>query len=415
MRFEEFSLRRETLEAIYALGYECPTPIQEKVLPIALSGRDVVGQSCTGSGKTAAFSIPIAEQIQRGTGLRVLILAPTRELCLQITRDLGDMTRNRGLKVVPVYGGQSIEVQLRKVGEADVIVATPGRLLDHLQRGTVRLDRIEILVLDEADRMLDIGFIDDIRRILRATPEERQTLLFSATIPGPILQLSRKYMKDPVHVAISTEVDRPDIEEVFILVEEAEKFQMLMYLLDTEVPSSAMIFSNTKRLTDTLAENLKAQAYDAQAIHGDMKQASRERVIQSFYQKKLTLLCATDVASRGLDISDVSHIINYDIPEDPEDYIHRIGRTARIGKKGKAITLLSPSGYQAMRNLEEIRGGVEFVEVRGFNPEAYAPMDPRLRSNGRIRSNKKKGGRRVSWGRGGPRRGAPQRGRPRPP
>jgi ATP-dependent RNA helicase DeaD len=409
MKFEDFSLSKKTLEAINALGYKAPTPVQEQVIPIALSGKDVLGQSCTGSGKTAAFSIPFAERVVPGEGLQALVLAPTRELCLQITRDVEDMTRNRGLKVVSVYGGQSIEIQLKKVGKANIIIATPGRLLDHLRRKSINLRGIKTLVLDEADRMLDMGFIDDIRRIIRATPLERQTMLFSATIPGPIHRLSNKYMNDPELVEITHEMDKPDIDEVFHQVEEEEKFQHLMYVLDQEVPESAMIFCNTKTLTDTLAENLKLQGYEARAIHGDLKQSKRERVIQGFYKKKFPILVATDVASRGLDIDDISHIINYDVPQDAEDYTHRIGRTARMGKKGKAITLLSPSGHQDMRNFEKFYGYVEFTEIEGFNPEMYAPLNPKLRSKDRIRTGKKKGRGRPPRGRGGF-RGRPRRG-----
>lgn len=400
MKFEEFSVNRKTLDAIGALGYETPTPIQEKIIPIALSGNDVVGQSCTGSGKTAAFSIPIAERITEGNGLKVLVLAPTRELCIQIAKDVENMTRNRGLKVVPVYGGQFINIQLRKVGRADIIIATPGRLLDHIRRKSIALDSIELLVLDEADRMLDMGFIDDIRTIITATPKGRQTMLFSATIAKPILQLSKKYMKNPEYVEIPREVDNPNIDEVFIQISEDEKFQLLMFLLDTEAPQSAMIFCNTKILTDTLAENLNRQGYDAIAIHGDLKQARREVVIQKFYQKKVTILCATDVASRGLDVSDVSHIINYDVPQDPEDYVHRIGRTARMGKKGTAVVLLSPSGHRAMRGVEEVHGHIDFTEVDGFDPEMYASLDKKLRSSrDRMRSNRNGG--RQGFSKGG--------------
>ncbi len=395
MKFEEFNLDKRTLDAIDALGYKTPTPVQEEVLPLALSGKDVVGQSCTGSGKTATFSIPIAERIKAGDGLKVLVVSPTRELCLQITKNIGDMTRNRGLRVVPVYGGQPINVQLKEVSRADVIVATPGRLLDHLRRRSISLRQIEILVLDEADRMFDMGFIDDVREIIRATPRYRQTLLFGATIPGAIVQLARRYMKNPEYVEISKEVDNPEIEEFFIQVPEGEKFQLLRHILDIEVPQSAMIFCNTKKLTDTIAENLKYSGFDAMAIHGDMKQSKRERVIESFYQKEFKLLCATDVASRGLDISDVSHIINYDVPMDPENYTHRIGRTARIGKKGRAVTLLSPSGHRGMRNLEKMLGSVEFTKVAGFSPKRYAPLNPRLRSRDSIRPNEKRGGRRF--------------------
>ncbi|MEE9594192.1 MAG: DEAD/DEAH box helicase, partial [Candidatus Hydrothermarchaeales archaeon] len=242
---------------------------------------------------------------------------------------------------------------------------------------------------------LDMGFIDDIRKIINATPRYRQTMVFGATIPKAILQLSRKYMNTPEYVEISQEVDKPNIEEFFIQVREDEKFQMLRHLLKTEAPQSAMIFCNTRKLTDTIAENLKYPGLGAMALHGDMKQAKRERVIKSFYQKEFNLLCATDVASRGLDISDVSHVINYDVPMDPEDYTHRIGRTARMGKKGRAVTLLSPSGHRDLRKLEKALGSIEFTEVRGFNPKTYAPLNPRLRSKDYIQQNKKNGDRRY--------------------
>ncbi len=396
MKFDEFNLDRKTLDAVYALGFKEPTAIQEAVLPLALLSRDIVGQSCTGSGKTAAFSIPIIEQIKEGGGgLKSLIVAPTRELCLQITRDIRALARNSGLKIVPIYGGQSINVQLKHVGQADVVVATPGRLLDHIRRRSISLRHIEILVLDEADRMLNMGFIDDIRKIIRDTPTDRQTMLFSATIPPPIRQLSKHYMKNPEYIEISTEIDTPDIDEFFVHVPDKEKFQMLCFLLASEAPQSAIIFCNTRRFTDIVAENLKKNVgYDAKAIHGDMKQSKRERVIKSFYRKEFKILCATDVASRGLDISDVSHVINYDVPIDPEDYTHRIGRTARMGKKGRAITLLSPSGHKDMRNLERMVGAVEFADVAGFNPGSYAALDLKLRGKSRAWSNKQRGGKR---------------------
>jgi ATP-dependent RNA helicase DeaD len=399
MKFSEFNLDRRTLDAIYALGFKEPTSIQEEVLPLALSGRDVVGQSCTGSGKTAAFSIPMIERIKVGGGsLKGLIVAPTRELCLQITKDIRALSRNNGLKVVPVYGGQSINIQLRHVGRADVIVATPGRLLDHLRRRSISLRQVEVLVLDEADRMLNMGFIDDIRKIINSTPTDRQTMLFSATIPPPIRQLSRQYMKAPEYVEISTELETPDIDEYFVQVGDKQKFQMLSFILATEEPQSVMIFCNTRRFTDIIAANLKKKVgYDAMGIHGDMKQSRRERVIKSFYRKEFKILCATDVASRGLDISDVSHVINYDVPIDPEDYTHRIGRTARMGKKGRAITLLSPSGHKDMRNLEKMLGPIEFADVEGFNPESYATLDPRLATKNRVpRPNRRRGKRRFS-------------------
>lgn len=388
MKFNEFNLDTKILDAIDALGFKEPTSIQEQVLPLALKGRDIVGQSCTGSGKTAAFSIPMIEKIKNGHGgLKGLIVAPTRELCLQITKDIKAMARNTDLKIVAVYGGQSINIQLRLVGKADVIVATPGRLLDHIRRRSISLRNVEMLILDEADRMLNMGFIDDIRKIIRDTPKDRQTMLFSATIPPPIRQLSRQYMNDPEYVEISTKIETPDIDEYFVQVKDKEKFQMLSFLLETEAPKTAMIFCNTRRFTDIIAENLKkSSGYKTQAIHGEMKQSRRERVIKSFYRKEIDILCATDVASRGLDISDVSHVINYDVPIDSEDYTHRIGRTARMGKKGHAITLLSPSGHKDMRNLEKMIGPIEFADVAGFNPKSYTPLDHSLRGKNRNRN-----------------------------
>ncbi len=395
MKFSEFNLDVKTLDAVDALGFKEPTSIQEKVLPLALSGRDVVGQSCTGSGKTAAFGIPIIERINGSGGLKGLIVAPTRELCLQITKDIRALSRNNGLKVVPIYGGQPINVQLRHVGSANVIVATPGRLLDHLRRRSISLGHVEVLVLDEADRMLNMGFIDDIRKIISATPRDRQTMVFSATIPGTILKLCKSYMKDPEYVEVPNDVEAPDIDEHFIQVRDKEKFQMLSFILKTEAPESAMIFCNTRRFTDIIAANLKNKVgYDAMGIHGDMKQSRRERVIKSFHHKEFKILCATDVASRGLDISDVSHVINYDVPIDPEDYTHRIGRTARMGKKGRAITLLSPSGHKDMRNLEKLLGGrIEFSDVDGFNPDSFATLDHRLATKNRVpQKNRRRGG-----------------------
>jgi ATP-dependent RNA helicase DeaD len=324
------------------LGWTEPTPIQKKVIPVLAAGRDVAGQAQTGSGKTGAFVIPIIEGLNRDTrGVQALILAPTRELALQITEVVRDLSSNK-TRVATLYGGQPIERQLKALREGvQVVVATPGRLLDHLNRRSVRLDAVRVLVLDEADRMLDMGFLPDVERIIKHTPASRQTALFSATLPPAINDIAARHMREPVWVRIDT--PSPTVESVtqfYLEVAEQDKIRALRLLLTSGDVPSALVFRRTRRGVDRLARVLQQRDVAAEVLHGDMAQGSRLRALQAFASGKVRVLIATNVAARGLDVPDISHVINFDMPEDVETYIHRIGRTARMGRAGEAITFV---------------------------------------------------------------------------
>ena len=399
-------MSREVRRTIDGFGFTDLTYIQKKAIIPAMSGRDLIGQAPTGSGKTLAFGIPIAERLDAGSGIQALIVCPTRELTIQDSGVLKDLCRYRGIKVATVYGGAPIEPQIKRLKKCEVVVGTPGRLLDHMRRRTLRLDGIRILVLDEADRMVDMGFIDDIRKIIRATPEKRQTMLFSATITRPVHNLSKRFMRNAMSIESEGTIDKPEIEQSYIEVKDSEKFQLLLALIVMENPDGAIIFTNTKIQADLVANNLLANNQNALAIHGDLRQSKREAVMEEFRAGNLRFLVATDVASRGLDIPVVSHIFNYDIPDDPDDYIHRIGRTARAGAKGRAICLLAPEDHDNMRNLHQIHPELSGETIE-FDPSRYAPIDSSMRSKFMRRAK-------VPHRRGGPRRGPPRRGgRPR--
>ena len=322
--FESFGLSGPVLEAINKMGFVEATPIQKKAIPLIMEGRDLLGQAQTGTGKTAAFGIPIAERLPADTpAVQALILSPTRELAVQIAEEVHEITLFSGHKVLPVYGGQRIDRQITALKKGvQVVVGTPGRILDHLGRGTLDLSEVKMLVLDEADMMLDMGFIPDIRRILRQCPKERQTLLFSATIPSDIERIAREYMKNPEKVSVVPEtMTLEDTEQIFYEVPEDEKIDALMRLLDFEEEgASAIIFCRTKRNVDRLARKLKARGYDVEGLHGDLTQAQRDQIMQGFRDQRFSYLVATDVASRGLDISHVTHVINFHVPQDPESY-----------------------------------------------------------------------------------------------
>ena len=375
MRFENMNFSSEVIEAIKERGYEEATLIQKRVIPFALQGKDIVGQSPTGSGKTAAFALPIIQNMNGKKGVQALILAPTRELALQITDEIRKLGRNSKVKAITVYGGQPIQIQFDGLKNANIVIGTPGRILDHLRRGSLKLNSVKFLVLDEADRMLDMGFIDDIKKIIYKTSRERQTMFFGATIPKELQYLCRRFMKDYTFISVNETVEKPKIEDYFVEVGEKEKFQLLLHLLEKEDISSAIIFTNTRKMTSILAENLKKYGIDAEAIHGELTQKRREFVLQLFRRKKVKILVATDVASRGLDISNVSHIINYDIPSNPEDYVHRIGRTARAGKKGEAISLLSVRDHDSMRRVAKFHRSIERREFKDFRSENYPRID----------------------------------------
>jgi ATP-dependent RNA helicase DeaD len=343
--FGQMTVSWEVARALATMGYSTPTPIQETVIPLVRQALDVVGQAQTGTGKTAAFGIPLVEAVDpKSTTLQVLILTPTRELAVQVCGELTRLGQYRGVKAAAIYGGQAFGPQLDALRRgSQIIVATPGRLMDHMGRGNLRLDQARIVVLDEADQMLDIGFAPDIERILRQTPRSRQTLLFSATMPETIKRLARRYMRDPQWVRAGGEARPVDqVEQVYYEVAERDKRFALQELLeDPHGVTQALIFRRTKAGVDDLVYDFKRRGYDVQGIHGDMTQAQRDAVMKLFRANRLRLLVATNLAARGLDISGISHVINYDMPSNVEEYVHRIGRTARMGKPGTAITLVS--------------------------------------------------------------------------
>ncbi len=355
--FGELKLSREVFKAVSDMGFEEPSPIQAQVIPVILDEKDVLGQAQTGTGKTAAFGIPIVEMINpRLHQVQAIILAPTRELAIQVAEELAKIGKHRHIKTVPIYGGQPIDRQIRALRfGVHIVIGTPGRVLDHLKRGTMRLEQVKFVVLDEADEMLDMGFIDDIETILKSTPEERQTLLFSATMPMEIKKLASKFMHSPVTVSVSRdELTVPQIDQVFYEAKEKSKVDALSRIIDMEDIRQAIIFCRTKRGVDELVAALESRGYFANGLHGDLSQTQRDRVMKRFREGKAELLVATDVAARRLDIENVTHVINYDIPQDPESYVHRIGRTGRAGKRGQAVTIIVPREYRQLRLIEKL-------------------------------------------------------------
>ncbi len=357
--FQELGLSEPMLKAITELGYEEPTPIQARTIQLMLSNTDVIAQAQTGTGKTAAFALPIIENLRPDMREpQALVLTPTRELAVQVAEAFHSYGKYHKVSVLPVYGGQPIERQLRALQRGvQVVVGTPGRLLDHIRRGTIQLGAVCTVVLDEADEMLDMGFIEDIEAILQETPSTRQTALFSATIPDAVATLAKRYMHDPQRITIEAEqMTVPQIRQVYYEVGGRDKLEVLARILDFETPSSAIIFCRTKSEVDALGERLVARAYPAETLHGDLNQAQRDRVMGRFRTGQAELLVATDVAARGLDVENVSHVINYDIPLDPEIYVHRIGRTGRAGRAGCAITLVTPRERRLLQFIQRTTG-----------------------------------------------------------
>jgi ATP-dependent RNA helicase DeaD len=356
MKFEDFNLSKETLKAIYEMGFEEPTPIQISAIPLILKGADIIGQAQTGTGKTAAFGMPIVEKCEKGKTPFALILEPTRELAVQVAEEINRIGAVKRISALPLYGGSSIERQIKALKRGvEVIVGTPGRVIDHIQRKTLKLSDVKIVVLDEADEMLNMGFIEDIETILKTTPSERQTLLFSATMPLTIMNIAKRHMKNPEKIKVNTkELVVPKIRQIFYEVREEEKLKALSRLLDVEDPQLAIVFCHTKREVDEVATKLSQMGYNAGALHGDFTQQRREEVMKKFKGGIIDILVATDVAARGLDIQNVTHVINYSLPQDPERYIHRIGRTGRAGKTGIAITFVTPREYGQLRLIEKI-------------------------------------------------------------
>ncbi len=359
--FGALGLDARLVEALKALGYEEPTPIQREAIPPLLEGRDLIGQAATGTGKTAAFALPmlqrVAEQGEERQGPSLLVLVPTRELAMQVAEAMHRYGRSLGTSVLPVYGGQAYGPQLRRLERGvDVVVATPGRALDHIRRGSLRLESIAAVVLDEADEMLDMGFAEDIEAILSETPDTRQTLLFSATLPPRIAAIARRHLTDPTKIKIGGERlpagSAPRVRQTAYIVPRAHKLAALGRVLDIEAPGSAIVFCRRRTEVDELAETLSGRGYGAEALHGGMTQEQRSRVMKRFRAGGVDLLIATDVAARGLDIEHLSHVFNYDVPCEPESYVHRIGRVGRAGREGVAITLAEPREHRQLLAIE---------------------------------------------------------------
>lgn len=373
MKFSELGLSEDILTTLKTIGYETPTPIQEKTIPLVLAGRDVIGQAQTGTGKTAAFGLPTIQKIDASGSLQALVIAPTRELAVQNQEELFRFGKGKRLKVRIVYGGSSIERQIRDLhAGAQIVVGTPGRIVDLIKRYALDLSAVKTLILDEADEMLNMGFLDDIEFIIGKTSSERQTLLFSATMPNEIKKIGVKFMQNPEHVHIAGEEMTVDkIDQYFIKCKDFEKFDILTRLLDVERPDLAIIFGRTKRRVDQLTRGLKIRGYRAEGIHGDLDQSKRLNVLRDFKTGHLDILVATDVAARGLDISGVTHVYNYDITQDQESYVHRIGRTGRAGKSGQSVTFVS---YNEMGYLSAIEKLTK-KPMKGMKPptkeEAY--------------------------------------------
>lgn len=359
--FKILGISEPVLRSIKDEKFDSPSEIQEKSIPLIIAGKDIIAGSATGSGKTLAFAAGILKNAQKGSGIQALVLTPTRELAEQVAQALTKFSKYKPLEIISVYGGVGINPQIRGLKTADVVVGTPGRLLDHIARNTLRLGKVNTLVIDEADRMFDMGFKDDVEKIIRKCPEHRQTLLFSATINKEVVQLSRRYMHEPLQVSVDSFVDPAKLLQTYYDVADEQKFSLLLHLLKNENSDLVMVFCNTKRNTDKVTKNLRFSGIDALAIHGGLTQYKRNDVMQQFHTGKFCVLVCTDVAARGLDIRDVSHVYNYDIPRESKQYIHRIGRTARAGAEGKAINILSRTDYDNFgRVLKE--NGVEITE-----------------------------------------------------
>jgi ATP-dependent RNA helicase DeaD len=358
--FADLELRPELLEALTGLGYEEPTPIQREAIPPLLQGKDLVGQAATGTGKTAAFALPVLQRMPgdgRGAGPATLVLVPTRELAVQVSQAFHRYGRGLGVRVLPIYGGQPIGWQVKALQRGvDVVVATPGRALDHIGRETLRLHDVETVVLDEADEMLDMGFAEDIEAILQATPEDRQTVLFSATLPARIERLAGRYLRDPGRIQMGREAaapgEAPLVRQIAYVVARAHKPAALGRVLDVEAPTAAIVFCRTRDEVDQLTETLSGRGYRAEALHGGMSQEQRDRVMGRLRSGTAELLIATDVAARGLDIEQLTHVVNYDVPSASDSYVHRIGRVGRAGREGVAITLAEPREHRMLKTIE---------------------------------------------------------------
>ncbi len=366
--FSELNVDKRTVKALEEMGFSEMTEVQKRVIPVALEGKDVIAQSITGSGKTAAFGVPVSEKVKHGEGIQAAIIGPTRELVNQVGNELIKFNKYRNVEISMVFGGVPIGPQFHKLRSADIVVGTPGRMLDHMQRGTLRFNSIKILVLDEADRMLDMGFIDDIRKIISQMPVNRQTMLFSATMPDEVVDIAKRFMKNPVSIMGEKQISAHLLKHYYYDIKQEEKLSLLGYLINKEKPSLAIVFCATRGITDFVARELAQGGVEAKAIHGGMEQGRRLNILEGFHRGRPHILVATDVAARGLDIKNVSHIFNYDIPRTPVDYTHRIGRTARLGKSGKTISLLSQYDHESFRRI------MRYTEIEKMDrPRDFVP------------------------------------------
>lgn len=373
MSFSTLQLPEPIQKAVAELGYTKPTEIQIKAIPAILSGSDILGHSQTGSGKTAAFGLPILSTLSHGKSVSALILTPTRELCVQVCDALKKFGRYLPLRIVPVFGGVGIGQQLQALRTADIVVATPGRLMDVMSRG-LKLNEVQYVVLDEADRMLDMGFIDAVEKILKQTPKQRQTLLFSATLSPRLKTLVHRHMRSPVSIQGHVRVDTSLLTERAYNVSSNDKLSLIVHLLKHETPGIAIVFCATRHGCDKVAKRLRTQGVDATPIHGGLTQGNRTRVIEMLHKRGIGVLVATDVASRGLHIDNISHVYNYDVPNTADDYVHRIGRTARAGAKGDAVTLVTPQEARDFINIQrEIRRDIKVAQLPAFEKVVIPP------------------------------------------
>jgi len=353
MNIKEIKLKPEFEKAVFDLGFEEFTEIQETCIPLIQQGKDVIGISHTGSGKTVAFGFPALEKVIPGKGIQLLVIVPTRELCNQVSKEFRKFTKYRKTYIVEIYGGVAINPQMDHLRYADTVVGTPGRLLDHLSRGTLKLEKVRILVLDEADKMFEMGFIDDIKKIISKISKDSQKLLFSATMPEEIMNIVRNYMKNPEKIKMPAYVDKNKLIQHYYNIDRGNKFSLLVHLIKKESSGLIIIFCDKRHVVDTVDKNLNKQGIKSQALHGGMTQNKRNYVMEAFHNGKLDVLVASDVAARGLDIKNVSLIVNYEIPKTSREYVHRIGRTARAGSEGRVISLLSNEDHDNFRRVLE--------------------------------------------------------------
>ncbi len=382
MNFHELLVQKEIVQALEEQAIVEPTEIQAKTLPDALQGKDVIGISKTGSGKTLTFAIPMLQRLLPGKGLQGLVLVPVRELAEQVGKEIKKLAKYKNFNLAIIYGGVSLMPQSDALRRADIIVATPGRMLDHMERGNVNLSRVTFVVLDEADKMASMGFIEDVEKIISKTSKQRQTLLFGATISEEIARLKSRYMNNPITIKANAHVDTHLLNQFYYDLDMREKFSFLVHLLKKETPQRALVFCSTRHMADSLTKNLQNQKMDAQVIHGGVSQPSRLRTLEGFHKGRPIILVATAVAARGLDIKGVTHVFNYDLPKDPEEYVHQVGRTARAGASGKAITLLAQPDYDKFSKiLQRFPVKVEKLQKEEFVQVMFEAGRRRFESN----------------------------------